>query len=674
MNVDPVSSPKWLCDMHRELLRGRQVLLYGNVSDEFLVDTEQGSYVTLAEYLHRYFVEEGFQIVGRYDLVDGFVWAEPARMGPLVQQVLTGRAPAPAVTEAAVEPVSGAPRGAAPGLSRRLADQPARPGLNPALASSSGGPTYAAVPIGTGEPVALDRALRDTRLLVRHPHIATALTICFSDRLVSDPQHQSAQELPALILLRKVIEEAAVIESGTLRNRRNCCVLVADRLEGVPGWLYQENPLLALVHVNRPSPRERTEFARRSLSRVHGVDETVSSETQEQLVREFSDLTDGLTSRDLRAVLRTSVMEQLPATRMKALIDRYRYGQRDDPWEKIDATRIRAARGDLASQVIGQGGAIEAVVEMLVAARVGLSLTPSARSGRPKGVFFFVGPTGVGKTELAKALTKLIFSDEGAYARFDMSEYALEHASEKLTGSPPGYVGFGEGGQLTNRVIERPFSLLLFDEIEKAHPRIMDKFLQVLDDGRLTDSRGQTADFSQSVIIFTSNTGSDTMMSLISRSLSGSSASPKLPEYEEIRKHYRQAVSQHFSAPAPQGLGRPEILNRLGDNVLVFDILRPDYIADIARKFIRALVDSAQERQGLRLQFVGDEVPQLVRDLMMADPANLKMGGRQVRTLTETCVLKPISQFLFEQNITRGSTLAVHADAANRSVRIERTT
>src|SRR5262249_42628374 len=218
---------------------------------------------------------------------------------------------------------------------------------------------------------------------------------------------------------------------------------------------------------------------------------------------------------------------------------------------------------------------------VLVSARVGVSMSEAtARSGRPKGTFFFVGPTGVGKTELAKALTGLIFGDDTAFARFDMSEYAEQHAAEKLAGSPPGYVGYEEGGHLTNRVRERPFSLLLFDEIEKAHARVMDKFLQLLEDGRLTDGKGQTAYFSQSVIIFTSNIGSDRL------SLSGTEDG-NLPTYEAVRDHYLAAVRDHFTRPPTQGgLGRPELLNRFGDNVLVFDLLRPEYVDGISRKFL----------------------------------------------------------------------------------------
>ena len=139
---------------------------------------------------------------------------------------------------------------------------------------------------------------------------------------------------------------------------------------------------------------------------------------------------------------------------------------------------------------------------------MGLTGAQARASGnRPRGVLFFAGPTGVGKTELAKTLTQLIFGDERAYIRFDMSEFAEEHTGARLLGAPPGYIGYDAGGELTNAVREKPFSVVLFDEIEKAHPRILDKFLQILEDGRLTDGRGETAYFSEAILVFTSNLG-----------------------------------------------------------------------------------------------------------------------------------------------------------------------
>ena len=147
-------------------------------------------------------------------------------------------------------------------------------------------------------------------------------------------------------------------------------------------------------------------------------------------------------------------------------------------------------------------------MDIIKRAVTGLSGSQGSKlGGKPRGVLFFAGPTGVGKTELAKTLTEMLFGDERAYIRFDMSEFSAEHADQRLIGAPPGYVGYDSGGELTNAIKERPFSVVLFDEIEKAHPRILDKFLQILDDGVLTSGRGEKVYFSEAVVIFTSNLG-----------------------------------------------------------------------------------------------------------------------------------------------------------------------
>ena len=219
--------------------------------------------------------------------------------------------------------------------------------------------------------------------------------------------------------------------------------------------------------------------------------------------------------------------------------------------------------------------AVRKALDILVRSATGLTAAQaSATATRPRGVLFFAGPTGVGKTELAKALTKLLFDDERFYIRFDMSEFSAEHASDRLIGAPPGYIGYGSGGELTNAIRERPFSLVLFDEVDKAHRLILDKFLQLLDDGRLTDGRGETVFFTEAVIVFTSNLGiyeeseePDGRGGVVRRrrlTVDRSKAT-----YHEMCVRVEKAIRDHFTLQ----LGRPELLNRIGDNIVVFDYI-----------------------------------------------------------------------------------------------------
>jgi ATP-dependent Clp protease ATP-binding subunit ClpB len=278
----------------------------------------------------------------------------------------------------------------------------------------------------------------------------------------------------------------------------------------------------------------------------------------------------------------------------------------------------------LGRRVIGQDTAVSAVAQALQTAYAGVDFGESA-AGRPRGVFFFVGPTGVGKTELAKAVAELIFGDESALARFDMSEYAQSHAAERLAGAPPGYVGYEQGGELTRRVQERPFSVLLFDEIEKADKAVLDKFLQILEDGRLTDGRGQTANFSQCLIIFTSNIGAKGLGGLLA------GARREVPaSYEQIWEYFQREVEATFR----DDIGRPEIYGRLKPGVVVFDMLRAQHVTGITDRLVSLLAESVHERHGVTLTVDRGAVGAWVAGRMKA-PENLSLGGRQIRNEME---------------------------------------
>jgi hypothetical protein len=629
MRIVGESSSAWMVEFHKQLLRGKHVLLYGNITDQFLLN---GEYLSLQAFLGKCLREDGYELVGRYDVVDGLQLIDPA-MEPRFEEIVRGAlggGPAPVA-----EPAVG------DGPPRRV---PRAPG--------------ASLAAGLRPP---DQAFAAVRTVLSQPRVSAAMVVNFCDQLLGHPEHLADGERALLVQLKKTVHNAAYLGSGPLAGRPNLLVLVAAHLGKIPSWFYLENPFLALIQVGRPTLAERRSFLIGFAKHFHEGDR-LSAEQREEVARDFADLTDGLTAWDLEALRRTSRAEKIPITRPRALIDYYKYGQRHDPWEQLDAAKIRAARAQMEARVIGQPAAVQAVVNMLLSARVGVSMSEvTAKAGKPKGTFFFVGPTGVGKTELAKALTGLVFGDDSAFARFDMSEYAEQHAAEKLTGSPPGYVGYDEGGHLTNRVRERPFSVLLFDEVEKANGRVMDKFLQVLEDGRLTDGKGQTAYFSQSVIIFTSNIGSDTLDQRWA-------IRAEMPQYEAVREHYLAAVRAHFTRPAGQGgLGRPELLNRLGDNILVFDLLRPEHIEAICRKFLGALAAAAREKRRLELVFPDGGVVDLVRRRML-EGDNLLFGGRRIKTLLETLVERPLNRWIFFHEPAAGSTLAVTAAPGGEAV------
>ena len=288
--------------------------------------------------------------------------------------------------------------------------------------------------------------------------------------------------------------------------------------------------------------------------------------------------------------------------------------------------RLNRMEDELHRRLIGQDEAVQAVSRAIRRSRAGL-----ADPDQPTGSFLFLGPTGVGKTELCKALAEFLFDSEAAMVRVDMSEYMEKHAVSRLVGAPPGYVGYDEGGQLTEAVRRRPYSVLLLDELEKAHPDALNILLQLLDEGRLTDGQGRTVDFRNTVVIMTSNLASDQI-----RSLAGS-------DHEEIKNAVMASLRSHF---------RPEFLNRI-DDIVVF---RP-----LTREEIRAIVDLQLDRLAARLkdQDLGLEVTAAVRlrlSNLGYDPA---YGARPLKRVIRDYVENPLAEWLLSADARPGETLEV---------------
>ena len=303
------------------------------------------------------------------------------------------------------------------------------------------------------------------------------------------------------------------------------------------------------------------------------------------------------------------------------------------------------------TRVLGQKQAALKVLDILKRTSIGLTGAQTHGSAsRPRGVLFFAGPTGVGKTEMAKTIAEVVFGDRDAFLRFDMSEYSAEHSEARLIGAPPGYVGFDEGGQLTNAMRERPFRVVLFDEIEKAHNRILDKFLQILEDGRLTDGRGETVYFSDALIVFTSNAG-------ISRRLQDGSVqivvSPDTPP-EDFEKLLEQGIDDYFI----RELRRPELLNRIGENVVIFRYIQPDVGGQILDGMLENVRRRVQEEQEIEID-ISLELRTQLQEACVG--TRLDNGGRGISAKLEAVFVNPLARLMFDRNPDRNSTLKLTA-------------
>jgi len=282
---------------------------------------------------------------------------------------------------------------------------------------------------------------------------------------------------------------------------------LCDKENDLPAWLPQDNPRIKSIIIPHPDNAVRSAPVEALCGSLSGYKET-PADSRRRLLDEFVDQTEGMSLTDMIAITELCRREKLPFSEIAEAVRRYKVGVTDDPWRKIPRDKIVRGREEIAKRVKGQSPAVTKALDIIKRAIAGLSGAQGARvGGKPRGVLFLAGPSGVGKTELAKSLTELLFGDETSYIRFDMSEFSAEHADQQLLGAPPGYVGYDSGGELTNAIKQKPFSVVLFDEIEKAHPRLLDKFLQILDDGVLTSGRGERVYFSESVSIFTSNLG-----------------------------------------------------------------------------------------------------------------------------------------------------------------------
>jgi DNA polymerase III delta prime subunit len=594
--------PLWLQNFTRQAGVRRAIVLHGNTLDISL-DPHSGQYVAVPDLAGAALRQAGFEQIVQWNRTEGMRGISAEQQQALYADA-AGPAPAPQ-------------RGSAYDM---------------------GAPAAIAAPKAI-DPLDFFRLVQQR--MNRPVRQRTAFVIEWSQYLFGNANGLSEAERQWLLLLTAATAVPVEIDSENLGRPSDLLVFVCTRSAALPPSYLHGNPALAEIVVPQPTRPQREEFVRRNLDRWVLDEPLVPGQAA---FNDFIDSLEGLTLRDMQQLIKLSRQNAPERLKPEALCNLYKFGDRRSPWEELSREKLRTLTDVIGARVIGQQQAVAKVRQVIIRAFTGLSgLQHSRKQRMPKGILFFVGPTGVGKTELAKALAGFLFGDDEACVRFDMSEFNHEHSDQRLVGAPPGYVGYDEGGQLTNAVKRRPFSVLLFDEIEKAHPRILDKFLQILEDGRLTDGKGETVSFGESVIIFTSNIGAATI--------------PDDSEPAEVQGQFIDAVRRHFV----EEMKRPELLNRIGDNVVPFNFIKGgNFLVSIARAKLEPLRRGLNEKYGIHeLRFV-DEAAALTAITSKVESRN---GGRGVLTALEKYLLDPLAEYLFDQGVdphfARGKVLHV---------------
>ena len=459
----------------------------------------------------------------------------------------------------------------------------------------------------------------------------------FAARYISSPTSLDSCENNMFINLFE-----ASMNAKAIKGYSNTLILVVEKFNDLPSWFYYNNPNVRTITIPNPDKNIRLNF----------IEMNYKEELENDLKTKgkFIDNTEGLKNSELKE-LKNLYERYKKKDENYSLLDAltmYKYGIKENMWESIDDEAVSNLENSLKDRVKGQDRAIKKVSSVIKRAVTGMSgLQHSSTGNKPKGILFFAGPTGTGKTELTKALAEVLFGDENNCIRFDMSEYSESHSDQKLFGAPPGYVGYEAGGQLTNAIKERPFSILLFDEIEKAHPSIMDKFLQILEDGRMTDGQGNTVYFSEALIIFTSNLG-------ITKKIIDSSGNERREmlvsideTYESMENKVINGIKAHF---------KPEVVNRIGNNIVVFDFIRDEVSQLIVKSQIKKINENIEKIKKIKI-VISPEILEYYYKL--AKEKNiLEMGGRGIGNMIEDKYINELSDYIFNSRNENGNIIA----------------
>ena len=589
-----IQAEKWQKDLEVYRDINTTFIIEGNVHDrQPWIYEDDGTYeaVTLSHYLQRYLSENDYNPIVFYNRIDGFY-------------------------------------------------NPYDPAMVSAFYSETSSDEKTSRSIGMATQL-IRKALSDTER-------PTAIVIELANTITTSPDNLSDEEIE--YFTRLMLTSKKQTQAVGMRSKQpltNLLFLIVEKVNDVPAWFYLNNPYVKTLTISRPEKEIRTAFIDARIDRMAGTGNLAPAD-RKRAQEEFVALTDGMTLVELFGVFSLCHQKGYKVSQIREAVKMFRYGETESQWDKIDSEKIKHVEEYLSRRVKGQKAAIKKAAGILSRASIGMSGIQGGSVSRPKGVLFLAGPTGTGKTELAKTIAEFIFGDESFVTRFDMSEFQQPHSDQKLLGAPPGYVGYSDGGQLTNAIKRKPFCVLLFDEIDKAHPSIMDKFLQILEDGRITDSAGETMYFSEALIIFTSNLG--VVGEEAGTGIRYQTITPDM-DYNAIRKELLTTIKDYFTYT----IQRPELLNRIGDYFIVFDFIREKAVEEILNLKLSVIIENLEHEKGIRLQ-INEPFKNFLFDLAKQ---NLLNGGRGIGNMIETCLVNPLAQVLVKEQWSSGNTVII---------------
>ncbi len=650
---------KW----HNEIEIFRQIkpciILEGNILDQFQYPTEPFRNRHLPEYLYKLLKDLGYNVVVIYDESKGFYAVSGGQKDLVAFADLLQDVPGLRLTNDMIR---------CPFSAQGSCYTPSNPESADSARNKNDGQLLDSVcPAAATIGEAVMNALRQS-------DVSVAIIMDMASRYIVSPDQMDLLDVRVYTELQRALRCAEEADTnGSLS--KNLLIFLTNKVNDLPTWFYLNNPDVKAISITTPDAQARLEFvSSNQLSQffqrdIYAEDMRFYTDNPSQLdklQKKFVGLTEGFSYSDLIGMRTLCYREHYRMSHLANVVDLYRYGIKENKWATVDRNTIDQLQKDMYANILGQNSALAKVMDVIKRSVVGRG---GVSNNRPKGVLFFAGPTGTGKTETAKALARNIFGDESCCLRFDMAEYKQSHSDQKLLGAPPGYIGYEAGGQLTNAVRDNPFSIILFDEIEKAHPSILDKFLQILDDGRLTDGQGNTVYFSESIIIFTSNKGIVGTVSEIDEFGNRIEKNKQLIDpkncvtHKEMQAKVIDGIRNYFKYE----LGRPELLNRIGeDNIVVYDFIRPDVAESILKLHInRVKVDF---RDNSEIEIDTSAIEKVLLEKCCSSEV-LEYGGRGIRNTVESCLYTPLTRFIYDHQdtVTAGKAIVIRSLDLNSS-------